>query len=71
MIKSLWTDEEGLTTVEYALLLALLVVAAIGVWSAFGAKVQSAIGVWSAFGAKVQSSISSSTSAFDTATGTS
>ena len=57
MIKTLWTDEEGLTTVEYALLLALLVVAAVGVWSAFGTKLQSAV--------------SSSSSAFDTATGTS
>ena len=56
MIKTLWTDEEGLTTVEYALLLALLVVAAIGVWSTFGTKVQSAV--------------TSSTTAFDTATGT-
>ena len=27
-LKQLWKDEEGLTTVEYALLLALLVVAA-------------------------------------------
>ena len=57
LITSVWTDEEGLTTVEYALLLALLVVAAIGVWSAFGAK--------------VQSSVTSSSSAFDTASGTS
>ena len=56
MIKILWADEEGLTTVEYALLLVLLVMAAIGVWSAFGTK--------------IQSSVSSSTSAFDTATGT-
>ena len=36
---SLIADEEGLTTVEYALLLGLMVVAAIGVWTAFGAKV--------------------------------
>ncbi len=56
MAKALWTDEEGLTTVEYALLLALLVVAAIGVWTAFGGKVQGAV--------------SSSTTAFDTATAT-
>ncbi len=53
----LYRDEEGLTTVEYALLLALLVVAAIGVWTAFGSKVQSAV--------------SSSTNAFDNATNTS
>ena len=36
-------DEEGLTTVEYALLLAMLVVAAIGVWTQFGAKVQRSV----------------------------
>ena len=57
MLTTLWKDEDGLTTVEYALLLALLVVAAIGVWSAFGSKVQSAV--------------TSSSSAIDTATGTS
>ena len=56
MIKRLWSDEEGLTTVEYALLLALLVVAAVGVWSTFGSKVQSAV--------------VSSDAAFGTATGT-
>jgi len=43
MFKSLWKDEEGLTTVEYALLLALLVVAAIGVWTAFGGRVQAIV----------------------------
>ena len=56
MAKGLWKDEEGLTTVEYALLLALLVVAAIGVWTAFGAKVQGAV--------------TSSKTAFDNATAT-
>lgn len=55
MLKALWKDEEGLTTVEYALLLALLVVAAIAVWTAFGAR--------------VQQSVTASTGAFDTATG--
>ncbi len=43
MVRSLWKDEEGLTTVEYALLLALLVVAAIGVWTAFGAKIRNTV----------------------------
>jgi len=42
-IKSLWRDEEGLTTVEYALLLALLVVAALTVWTTFGGTVRSAV----------------------------
>ncbi|HEY3396527.1 MAG TPA: Flp family type IVb pilin [Armatimonadota bacterium] len=42
-IKSMWSDEEGLTTVEYALLMALLVVAAIGVWTTFGGKVKQSV----------------------------
>lgn len=55
MVKGLWKDEDGLTTVEYALLLALLVVAAIGVWTVFGAR--------------VQESVNASTDAFGTAEG--
>lgn len=43
MLSRIWKDEEGLTTVEYALLLALLVVAAITVWTTFGGTVQSAV----------------------------
>jgi len=43
MLKTLYHDEEGLTTVEYALLLALLVVAAITVWTTFGSKVRTAV----------------------------
>lgn len=43
MAKKLWKDEEGLTTVEYALLLALLVVAAITIWTGFGGTVRSSI----------------------------
>jgi Flp pilus assembly pilin Flp len=42
-IRTLWQDEEGLTTVEYALLLALLVVAALAVWTTFGGKVRDAV----------------------------
>ena len=37
------TDEEGLATVEYALLVALVVVSAIGVWTAFGSTVRSKV----------------------------
>jgi len=44
MLKKFWTDEEGLTTVEYALLLALLVVAALATWAAFGNTVKSTVG---------------------------
>ena len=42
-IKRLLSDEEGLTTVEYALLLALLVVAAITVWTTFGATIRNKV----------------------------
>ncbi len=43
LIKGFLRDEEGLTTVEYALLMALLVVAAIGVWTTFGGKVKESV----------------------------
>lgn len=36
MIKAWWDDEEGLTTVEYALLVALLAVGSLLVWRTFG-----------------------------------
>jgi Flp pilus assembly pilin Flp len=39
-IRAAWADEDGLTTVEYALLVALVVVSAIAVWSAFGSTVR-------------------------------
>ncbi len=42
-LRNFWADEEGLTTVEYALLLALLVVAAIGIWQGLGTKVQTMV----------------------------
>ena len=38
-----WKDEEGLTTVEYALLLALIVVVAITAWTALGTGVNSTV----------------------------
>ncbi len=38
-----WRDEEGLTTVEYALLLALIVVVAITAWTALGSKVNTTV----------------------------
>jgi len=40
MAKALWSDEAGMTTVEYALLLALLVVSAVGVWKGLGTKMK-------------------------------
>ncbi len=36
-------DEEGMATVEYAMLLALVAVAAIGVWVGFAGKLKAAI----------------------------
>ena len=39
MLKTLWKDEEGLTTVEYALLLALVAIAAITAWTTLGTNV--------------------------------
>ena len=35
-MRELLRDEDGLTTIEYALLVALLVVGAITIWSTFG-----------------------------------
>ena len=43
MLRQLWQDECGLTTVEYALLLALLVVAGLAAWTGFGGKVKTAV----------------------------
>lgn len=43
-MRKFWKDEEGLTTVEYALLLALLVVAALTVWTTFGRTVRNEVG---------------------------
>jgi len=43
MFKSLWNDEDGLTTVEYALLLALVAIAAIVAWTTLGTKVNTTV----------------------------
>lgn len=43
MFKLLWKDEEGLTTVEYALLLALVAIAAITAWSTLGTRVSGTV----------------------------
>ena len=39
MAKALWADEDGLTTVEYALLLTLVFVVAVAAWTSFGTSV--------------------------------
>ncbi|MEI6499834.1 MAG: Flp family type IVb pilin [Armatimonadota bacterium] len=43
MFKLLWSDEEGLTTVEYALLLALVAIAAITAWTTLGTRVSGTV----------------------------
>ncbi len=43
MLKELWKDEEGLSTVEYALLLALVAIAAIAAWRALGGQVSDTV----------------------------
>ncbi len=42
-LRKLWTDEDGLVTVEYALLLSLLVVGTVAAWSQLAASVRQAI----------------------------
>lgn len=42
-MKAFWSDEEGLTTVEYALLLALVVVAGIAAWQGLGNTVKNTV----------------------------
>ena len=38
-LRKMWQDEEGLTTVEYALLLVLVVIAGITAWQTLGGSV--------------------------------
>jgi len=47
-IKALWTDEDGVTTVEYALLLAVLVVGAASIWTALKGGIESGVNAASA-----------------------
>lgn len=42
-LRRLWHDEEGLTTVEYALLLVLIVVVAITAWQTLGTNVKTKV----------------------------
>jgi len=43
MFADLWRDEDGLTTVEYALLLALVAIAAITAWTTLGTRVSTTV----------------------------
>ncbi len=42
-IKALWHDEDGVTTVEYALLLAVLIVGAVTIWTALKGSISTAV----------------------------
>ena len=42
-IRALWNDEAGVTTVEYALLLAILVVGAAAVWATLRSAITSGV----------------------------
>ena len=42
-VRKLWEDESGLTTVEYALVLALVAIAAISAWSTLGKKITNVV----------------------------
>ena len=43
MLRGLWHDEDGLTTVEYALLLLVLILGATGIWVGLGGQVGDAV----------------------------
>jgi len=43
MLNRYWQDEQGLATVEYALLLALIVAVALTAWTTLGSKVNSVV----------------------------
>ena len=42
-LRRFWNDEEGMTTVEYALLLVLIVVVAVTAWTTLGTNVKSKV----------------------------
>ncbi len=44
MLKELWSDEEGLAAVEYALILMLLVVASAASWASLGCGTATSVG---------------------------
>ena len=43
LVKRLWRDEEGLSTVEYALLLVLIVIVGITAWQTLGTSVSTKV----------------------------
>ena len=47
-IKALWTDEDGVTTVEYVLMLVIIVVGAVAAWTALSDAIASSVNAASA-----------------------
>jgi Flp pilus assembly pilin Flp len=43
-LKRLWKDEDGLSTVEYVLLLVLIVIVGVTAWVTLGSNVNEAVG---------------------------
>ncbi len=43
-LKRLWNDEDGLSTVEYALLLVLIVIVGVAAWTTLGNNVSAKVG---------------------------
>ena len=43
MLKKFWTEEEGGEAVEWPLIVALVVIAALGTWGALGDEIQAAL----------------------------
>ena len=43
LLRTAWMDEDGLTTVEYALMLALVSIAAISAWTLLGRRISNAV----------------------------
>jgi pilus assembly protein Flp/PilA len=43
LLRAMWKDEDGLTSVEYALLLVLVVIVAITAWTTLGGNVNSKV----------------------------
>ncbi|MEI6504027.1 MAG: Flp family type IVb pilin [Armatimonadota bacterium] len=45
MLRDLWTDEDGLATVEYALVLMLIVVCSAAAWASLGSGTKRSVTV--------------------------
>lgn len=43
MFRGLWSDEDGLSTIEYAILLTLIVASAVFAWQGLGATTENSV----------------------------